>query len=101
MPTVADALWRMLAGAGVRRCYGIVGDALNPVIDALRRGGDIDFVRVRHEEWGVFAAVAALSRPAHVPVGVAKGFTLSVAKQALSGHLGEVAKEAVHNVRLL
>lgn len=58
MPTVADALWNMLADAGVRRCYGIVGDALNPVIDALRRGGAIDFVHVRHEEWGVFAAVA-------------------------------------------
>ncbi|NUR26202.1 MAG: thiamine pyrophosphate-binding protein [Catenulispora sp.] len=58
MPTVADVLWKMLADAGVRRCYGIVGDALNPAIDALRRFGDIDFVHVRHEEWGVFAAVA-------------------------------------------
>ena len=58
MPTVADVLWKMLADAGVRRCYGIVGDALNPAIDALRRAGDIDFVHVRHEEWGVFAAVA-------------------------------------------
>ncbi|MFL6112878.1 MAG: thiamine pyrophosphate-dependent enzyme [Catenulispora sp.] len=58
MPTVADALWKMLADAGVHRCYGIVGDALNPVIDALRRDGGIDFVHVRHEEWGVFAAVA-------------------------------------------
>jgi len=43
---------------GVRRCYGIVGDALNPVIDALRRNGSVDFVHVRHEEYGVFAAVA-------------------------------------------
>jgi pyruvate dehydrogenase (quinone) len=48
----------MLASAGVRRCYGIVGDALNPVIDALRRNGSVDFVHVRHEEYGVFAAVA-------------------------------------------
>jgi pyruvate dehydrogenase (quinone) len=56
--TVADAMWEMLAGAGVRRCYGIVGDALNPVIDALRRNGQVDFVHVRHEEAGVFAAVA-------------------------------------------
>jgi pyruvate dehydrogenase (quinone) len=30
---VADVLWEMLVNAGVRRCYGIVGDALNPVID--------------------------------------------------------------------
>src|SRR5580704_8437828 len=29
---VADVLWEMLAKAGVKRCYGIVGDALNPVV---------------------------------------------------------------------
>src|SRR5260370_34915860 len=56
--TVADGLWEMLYAAGVRRCYGIVGDALNPTIDALRRQGSIEFVHVRHEEFGVFAAVA-------------------------------------------
>src|SRR5277367_224459 len=48
----------MLATAGVKRCYGIVGDALNPVIDGLRRNGEIEFIHVRHEEYGVFAAVA-------------------------------------------
>jgi pyruvate dehydrogenase (quinone) len=56
--SVADVLWEMLEKAGVKRCYGIVGDALNPVIDALHRNGNIDFVHVRHEEYGVFAAVA-------------------------------------------
>ena len=55
---VADLMWEMLAKAGVKRCYGIVGDALNPVIDALRRNGKVEFVHVRHEEYGVFAAVA-------------------------------------------
>jgi pyruvate dehydrogenase (quinone) len=55
---VADMMWEMLAKAGVKRCYGIVGDALNPVIDALRRNGKIEFIHVRHEEYGVFAAVA-------------------------------------------
>jgi len=55
---VADVMWEMLAKAGVKRCYGIVGDALNPVIDALRRNGTIEFIHVRHEEYGVFAAVA-------------------------------------------
>jgi hypothetical protein len=39
--SVADALWSMLAGARVKRGYGIVGDALNPVIDALRRNGGV------------------------------------------------------------
>ncbi|MEV7323062.1 thiamine pyrophosphate-dependent enzyme [Streptomyces sp. NPDC093970] len=56
--TVADGLWEMLVSAGVRRCYGIVGDALNPVVDAMRRNGQVDFVHVRNEEFGVFAAVA-------------------------------------------
>ena len=55
---VADVLCEMLANAGVKRCYGIVGDALNPFVDALRRNGRIDFIQVRHEEYGVFAAVA-------------------------------------------
>jgi pyruvate dehydrogenase (quinone) len=56
--TVADVMWTMLAQAGVTRCYGIVGDALNPVVDALRRNGKIELIHVRHEEYGVFAAVA-------------------------------------------
>src|ERR1700685_1260846 len=56
--TVADVMWAMLAKAGVKRCYGIIGDALNPTIDALRRNGKIEFIHVRHEEYGVFAAVA-------------------------------------------
>jgi pyruvate dehydrogenase (quinone) len=55
---VADVLWEMLEKAGVKRCYGIVGDALNPVIDALRRNGKVEFVHVRNEEYGVFAVVA-------------------------------------------
>src|ERR1700691_4458027 len=66
---VADVLWEMLAAAGVKRCYGIVGDALNPVIDALRRNGKIEFIHVRHEEYGVFAAVAEAYLTGH-PVAV-------------------------------
>src|ERR1700722_10796100 len=58
MSNVADVLWQLLHAAGVRRCYGIVGDALNPTIDALRRNGGIEFIHVRHEEYGGFAAVA-------------------------------------------
>ena len=52
---VADVLCEMLANAGVKRCYGIVGDALNPFIDALSaETAKIDFIHVRHEEYGVF-----------------------------------------------
>jgi pyruvate dehydrogenase (quinone) len=55
---VADLLWKMPEKAGVKRCYGIVEDALNLVIHALHRNGNIDFVHVRHEEYGVFASFA-------------------------------------------
>lgn len=56
--TLADDLWEMLHQAGVKRCYGIVGDALNPVMTALSRRNDIEFIHVRNEEWGAFAASA-------------------------------------------
>src|ERR1700689_4235263 len=66
---IADVLWEMLVKAGVKRCYGIVGDALNPGIDALRRNGKIEFIHVRHEEYGVFAAVSEAYLTGH-PVAV-------------------------------
>ncbi|HTU17549.1 MAG TPA: ubiquinone-dependent pyruvate dehydrogenase [Gemmataceae bacterium] len=56
--TVAEDLVDALARVGVRRIYGVVGDSLNPVTDALRRGGKIQWVHVRHEETGAFAAGA-------------------------------------------
>src|SRR5437867_8863218 len=56
--TVAEALVSTLAERGVRRVYGIVGDSLNPVTDAIRRTGTIDWIHVRNEEAGAFAAGA-------------------------------------------
>ena len=55
---VADELIRRLAEAGVERIYGVVGDSLNPVTDALRLDGKMKFIHVRHEETGAFAAGA-------------------------------------------
>jgi pyruvate dehydrogenase (quinone) len=56
--TVAEHLVDTLARAGVRQIYGVVGDSLNPVTDALRRNGTIKWIDVRHEESGAFAAGA-------------------------------------------
>jgi pyruvate dehydrogenase (quinone) len=56
--TVADATWKMFADSGVKRCYGIIGDAINPMIDALHHGGNVEFILVRNEEAGTLAAVA-------------------------------------------
>lgn len=55
--TVADVIVETLAAAGVKRCYGVPGDTLNYVTDAIRRSG-MRWVHVRHEEVGGFAAGA-------------------------------------------
>ncbi len=58
MATVAEQLVDLLVQAGVRRLYGVVGDSLNPVTDAVRRHPKIEWVQVRHEEVAAFAAGA-------------------------------------------
>ena len=58
MPTVAESLVATLAAAGVKRIYGIVGDSLNGITDAMRRQKTIEWVHVRHEEVAAFAAGA-------------------------------------------
>jgi len=57
MTTVAQVIVETLAAAGARRCYGVPGDTLNHVTDAIRKS-DIRWVHVRHEEAGGFAAGA-------------------------------------------
>jgi pyruvate dehydrogenase (quinone) len=58
MSTVADQFAEILAAAGVKRIYGIVGDSLNGLTDAVRRQGKIEWVHLRHEEVAAFAAGA-------------------------------------------
>src|ERR1700754_3565390 len=58
MATVADQFAETLVAAGVKRIYGIVGDSLNGLCDAIRRQGKIEWLHVRHEEVGAFAAGA-------------------------------------------
>src|SRR5438045_711819 len=54
---VADLLVETLEAAGVRTCYGIIGDTLNRIAHAIDRS-EIDWVHMRHEEAGAFAAQA-------------------------------------------
>jgi pyruvate dehydrogenase (quinone) len=58
MTTVAELLIESLADYGVTSVWGVVGDALNPVTDAIRREDRIEWIGVRHEEVGAFAASA-------------------------------------------
>jgi pyruvate dehydrogenase (quinone) len=53
---VSDHLVEMLLAAGVKRIYAITGDSLNPVNDAVRRDGRLQWIHVRHEEAGAYAA---------------------------------------------
>src|SRR6201990_2226396 len=53
---IADLFVATLEQAGVKRIYGIVGDSLNALTEALRRRGTIEWVHVRHEEVAAFAA---------------------------------------------
>ncbi|SHK20334.1 pyruvate dehydrogenase (quinone) [Nocardiopsis flavescens] len=56
--TVAEQLVRTLVAAGVTRIYGVVGDSLNPVVDAVHGTDGIEWVHVRNEEAAAFAASA-------------------------------------------
>jgi pyruvate dehydrogenase (quinone) len=58
MKTVAEHLVEALVAAGVRRIYGVVGDSLNSIVDAIHHNKSIEWVHVRHEEAGAFAASA-------------------------------------------
>jgi pyruvate dehydrogenase (quinone) len=56
--TLCDELLELLHGICVKRIFGITGDALNPFVDAIRRDGRFEWITVRHEEAGAFAASA-------------------------------------------
>ena len=58
MTTVATHMVGALVNAGVKRIYGVVGDSLNGIVDAVHQSKQIEWVHVRHEEAGAFAASA-------------------------------------------
>src|ERR1041385_655535 len=55
---VCEALLDILADYGVKYIFGIPGDAINELIDAIRKQDKIKFIHVMHEEAGAFAASA-------------------------------------------
>ncbi len=56
--TIADVVVATLAASGVQRVYGLPGDSLNGLTDAIRRDDEIEWQHVRHEEAAAFAAGA-------------------------------------------
>src|ERR1700676_836971 len=52
---VAELLVDVLEQIGVRQIFGLIGDSLNPLGDAVRRS-QIEWIGVRHEEGAALAA---------------------------------------------
>ena len=53
--TVADVLVGVLEQIGVQHIFGLIGDSLNPLADAVRRS-KVEWIGVRHEEGASLAA---------------------------------------------
>lgn len=68
MTTIAEMLVTALADQGTTQIWGVVGDALNPVVDAIRREDRIEWMGVRHEEAGAFAASAQAQLTGNIAV---------------------------------
>lgn len=58
MTTIAETMIATLRANGVKRIYGVAGDSLNGLTDAMRKDGSISWLGVRHEETAAFAAGA-------------------------------------------
>ena len=56
--SIAEILVETLVAAGVKRVYGVVGDSLNGILEEIGKRKDIEWIPVRHEETGAFAAGA-------------------------------------------
>ena len=58
MAKAAEVLVEMLVAAGVQRVFGLVGDSLNGITEAIRKNERIQWIHVRHEDAAAFAAGA-------------------------------------------
>jgi len=56
--SIAEILIETLIAAGVKRVYGVVGDSLNGILEEIGKRKDIQWIPLRHEETGAFAAGA-------------------------------------------
>ena len=55
---VCESLLSILMEAGVGQIFGVTGDALNPLLEAIRKEDRVDWIGVRHEEHAAYAAGA-------------------------------------------
>src|SRR6202020_3367396 len=81
--TVGELLTATLVELGVRQVFGVVGDALNPFTDAIRREKRIEWIGVRHEEGAALAAAGQAKLTGRL--GVCAGTTGPGATHLLAG----------------
>src|ERR1700722_10489653 len=81
--TVGELLVSTLAEVGVTEIFGIVGDALNPFTDAIRREKRLSWLGVRHEEGAALAATGQAKLTGRL--GVCAGTTGPGATHLLAG----------------
>lgn len=55
---VSETLVETALRAGVKNVYGVIGDSLNPIGDAIRKNGELRWIHVRNEEVAAYAANA-------------------------------------------
>jgi thiamine pyrophosphate-dependent acetolactate synthase large subunit-like protein len=65
--TVSDVLVGTLEQTGVKHIFGLIGDSLNPLADAVRRSR-IEWIGVRHEEGAALAAAGQAKLTGHLAV---------------------------------
>jgi len=81
--TVGELLTGILAEVGARQVFGVVGDALNPFTDAIRRDSRMQWMGVRHEEGAALAAAGQAKLTGRL--GVCAGTTGPGATHLLAG----------------
>jgi pyruvate dehydrogenase (quinone) len=81
--TVGELLVSTLAQLGVTQVFGIVGDALNPFTDAIRREKRLSWLGVRHEEGAALAAAGQAKLTGRL--GVCAGTTGPGATHLIAG----------------
>jgi pyruvate dehydrogenase (quinone) len=81
--TVGELLTATLVDLGVSQVFGIVGDALNPFTDAIRREERMKWLGVRHEEGAALAATGQAKLTGRL--GVCAGTTGPGATHLLAG----------------
>ncbi len=81
--TVGELLVSTLADIGASQVFGVVGDALNPFTDAIRREKRVSWLGVRHEEGAALAAAGQAKLTGRL--GVCAGTTGPGANHLLAG----------------